>query len=89
MILSSKADEIVSLFQELGFERKHNKVGEDFSSNRVSDENGFHIDIVQAALPQDLTSIRMNVDNFDEVRDLLLAKGFKTTEPDARNTGTS
>ena len=89
LILSQDADNIVALFEELGFEKHHNKTGEDFSSNRMKDANGFHIDVVKAAVPQDMTSIRMNVDNYDEVYELLASRGFKSTEAEARNTGTS
>ena len=89
LIISQDADNIVALFEELGFEKRHNKVGEDFSSNRMKDANGFHVDVVKAHVLQDMTSIRMNVDSFDEVYELLTAKGFKSTEAEARNTGTS
>lgn len=55
----------------------------------MKDSEGNHIDIVKADVPQDMVSIRMNVDNYDEVRGLLTAKGFTSTEADARNTGSS
>jgi hypothetical protein len=89
LILSQDAESIVALFEELGFEKRHNKTGEDFSSNRMKDANGFHVDVTKVAVPQDITSIRMNVDNFDEAYELLTAKGFKGTEAEARNTGSS
>lgn len=89
LILSKEADSIIALFEELGFEKRHNKVGEDFSSNRMRDANGFHVDVTKAAVPQDITSIRMNVDSFDEAYQLLTAHGFKGTEDQARDTGTS
>ena len=88
-IATAHPDEAVSLFEELGFEKRHNKTGEDFSSNRMKDTNGFHVDVVKAAVPQDMMSIRMNVDSFDEAYELLTAKGFKSTEAEARNTGSS
>ena len=90
LIISKDAEKIVALFEELGFEKHHNKQGDDFSSNRMKDANGFHVDIVQAAAPQDMTSIRMNVDSFDEAFKLLSAHGFQGTEGgDARDTGSS
>ncbi len=89
IILSKDAESIVALFEDLGFEKRHNKTGEDFSSNRMKDSNGFHVDVVKAPVPQDMTSIRMNVDNFDEVYEIFSAHGFKGTETEARNTGTS
>ena len=90
LIISKDAENIVKLFEELGFEKRHNKTGDDFSSNRMKDENGFHVDVVEAATPQDIISIRMNVDSFDEVYQLLSAHGFKGTEGgQPRDTGTS
>lgn len=89
LILSKDAESIISLFEELGFEKKHNKEGGDFSSNRMQDANGFHVDVTEVNVPKDMTSIRMNVDNFDEAYELLTARGFTTSEPEARNTGTS
>jgi hypothetical protein len=89
MIITNDAEKNVALFEELGFEKRHNKTGEDFSSNRMKDANGFHIDVVKAEVPQDMTSIRMNVDNFNEAYELLTAKGFISTEAEARNTGSS
>ena len=90
LVLSKDAKNIVELMEELGFERRHNKTGEDFSSNRMKDANGFHIDVVEAATPQDITSIRMNVDDFDEAYNILAARGFKGTEGgEARDTGSS
>lgn len=90
LILSKDAGEIVKLFEELGFEKRHGKKGADFSSNRMKDENGFHVDVTQAATPQDITSIRMNVDSFDEAYQLLSAHGFKGVRGEkARDTGSS
>ena len=89
LIITKDAENSVALFEELGFEKRHNKTGEDFSSNRMKDANGFHVDIVKAEVPQAITSIRMNVDNYDEVYQLLTSRGFKGTEAEARNTGSS
>ena len=90
MIISKDAENIVRLFEELGFEKRHNKEGDDFSSNRMKDANGFHVDVVAAAAPQDITSIRMNVDSFDTAFKILTDHGFKGTEGgQARDTGSS
>ena len=48
LIITKDAENSVALFEELGFEKRHNKTGEDFSSNRMKDANGFHIDVVKA-----------------------------------------
>jgi hypothetical protein len=90
LILSKDAKDIVRLFEEMGFEKRHNKTGADFSSNRMRHEGGFHVDVVEAATPQDITTIRMNVSDFDEAYNMLAARGFKGTEgSEGRDTGTS
>ena len=81
MILSKNADEIIRLFEELGFERRHkvdNIDGRDISSVRMEDANGFHVDIAQVeSMQKDMTTMRMNVRDFDEVYEFLKAQGFK------------
>lgn len=79
IIVTSKSDDIVALFEELGFEKRHhNEEVEDRHSYRLKDANGFHIDVVQNdEATQDHTIIRMNVDNFNEAHDILAAHGFK------------
>ena len=81
MILSPKADEAIMLFEELGFEKKHAPVVEtgkgQVRSIRMKNADGFHIDIADVkSMPQDMTIIRMNVDDFDEAYDMLEKKGF-------------
>ena len=81
MILSKNADEIISLFEELGFERRHqvdNIDDKDISSIRMKDTNGFYLDVARVeSLPRDMTTMRMNVSDFDEAYELLKAHGFK------------
>ncbi len=45
----------------------------------MKDENGFYIDISQANVGQmqDVITIRMNVDDFDEAYQLLISHGFR------------
>ena len=86
MILSKNADEIVKLFEELGFER-HHKVddidGKDISSVRMTDANGFHVDIARVeSLPRDMTTMRMNVSDYEEAYEFLKARGFKNARGD-------
>ena len=80
MIVSPKGDEIVALFESLGFEKRHEVINVDgFDTNnvRMKDANGFYVDVATAPmLPQDMPLIRMNVDNFDEAYELLISKGF-------------
>lgn len=81
-IITKNAEPLVKLFEELGFEKRHNKedIGEmNVTGIRMKDANGFYLDIseVDSPAPQDLVSIRMNVDDFDEAYQMLTAKGFK------------
>ncbi|WP_295151608.1 hypothetical protein [uncultured Ruminococcus sp.] len=86
MIMTPKADDVIRLFEELGFEKRHVKTGlndEGITNVRMRDANGFHVDISAVdRLPQDMTSIRMNVDSFEEAEQLLTAKGFTNIQGD-------
>ena len=45
LIASGKQEDYIELFQELGFEKRHNKVSgvsEDISTVRMKDASGFH-----------------------------------------------
>ena len=78
-ILSPNAEEVVALFEELGFESAHTM---DVIDGRVINYDlklgeDFRVDVAQSdKMPQDLTAIRMNVRDFDEAYDFLLSKGF-------------
>ena len=85
-IITSESESVVKLFEELGFEKKHNPVVDTVvnaeenavSRIRMKDDNGFHVDIVEIkSVPQTITGIRINVDNFEEAYDLLTEHGFK------------
>ncbi len=92
MIITKDSESAIALFEALGFERRHKKDGflEDVSSVRMKDSNGFHVDVVQAPVPQDIMTIRMNVDDFDEARALLTAHGFKSmNDKEPTETGSS
>ena len=88
MILTKEADAEanIQLFEELGFERRHNKINEmevAFDEVRMKDENGFHVDIVSGKrnmLERDLTIIRINVDDFDEAAERLLSRGYRESK---------
>lgn len=80
-IVTGKAEEAIELFEALGFVRRHAPVldagDKTITRVRMKDGNGFYVDITQAdMLPRDMTVIRMNVDDFDEAYDLLVAHGF-------------
>jgi len=86
LIVSAHSDDLIKLFEELGFEVRHEKKELDSVAGRdvrMRDANGNHVDIVQVdQMPQDLTQIRMNVDDFKEAYDLLAGRGFKSTRND-------
>ena len=82
-IITKDAEALVKLFEQLGFEKRHQQegIGElDVKGIRLKDANGFNLDISQPdTLPtgHDLVAIRMNVDDFDEAYQLLVKNGFK------------
>ena len=81
-IITKDAEPIVKLFEELGFEKRHNPdgIGDlNVEGIRMKDANGFYLDISmpKVDLPQDVTVIRMNVDDFDEAYKMLTERGFK------------
>lgn len=81
LIVTSRQAEYQKLFEELGFEARHNKtsgVSEAINTVRMKDANGFHIDITFVEdNKQDMTIIRMNVDDLEEACQLLSDRGFK------------
>jgi adenylate cyclase class IV len=83
LIVTTDPENTIKLFEELGFERRHTKDDledrEDIVGVRMKDANGFHVDIVHTdRAKQDMVTIRMNVDNFDEAREMLEKRGFKS-----------
>ena len=93
LIVTTKADDAVRLFEELGFEKRHNKVSgvsEDINTVRMKDSNGFHVDVTNVVkLERDMTIIRMNVDNPEEAYALLTAHGFKAVDGSTSLTSSS
>jgi len=86
LIVTAHSDDLIRLFEELGFEVRHEKKDLDSAASRdvrMRDANGNHVDIVQVdQMPRDLAEIRMNVDNFEQAYDLLTAHGFRSTRTD-------
>lgn len=93
LIVTTKADDAIKLFEELGFEKRHNKVSgvsEDINTVRMKDSNGFHVDITKVGkLDRDMTIIRMNVDDLDEAYTLLTTHGFKAVDGSTSLTNSS
>lgn len=80
IIVTSNFDEVVSLFEALGFEKKHAPVTDtgkrDVRSFRMKHPEGYHVDVADVNdIGRDMTYIRMNVDNFDEAYDIFMAQG--------------
>lgn len=80
LIITSKGAETVKLFEDLGFEKRHtneNLDNKDITNVTLKNPDGFQVDVANAPnIKQDITIIRMNVDNFDEAYEFLTAKGF-------------
>ena len=92
-IIVKEAQPVVELFEELGFVQTHNKAENndvEFSAHRMKDENGFHVDVVEVpVIPQTYTSIRINVDNYDEAYEFFMSKGFRQAKGFAPSTTAS
>ena len=86
LIVTKNAEPVISLFEELGFERRHVKEGiskNGATDTRMKDANGFYVDITQG--DGEWTMIRMNVDNLEEAVEFLEARGFHKARHDAAN----
>ena len=82
LIITTDQENTIKIFEELGFERHHTKDDlegrADIVGVRMKDANGFYVDIVHTdRTKQDRITIRMNVDNFDEAREVLEKHGFR------------
>ena len=82
-IATTQVEDTIKAFEALGFERRHTKEGIEIADRddtviRMKDANGFCVDIVKSGkTKQDMMTIRMNVDDFDEAREMLESRGFK------------
>ena len=90
MIASKNAEEIVKLFEELGFEKRHTPTvtagpGTAFVT-RMKYEDSFPVDILapeDVDFLKDITGIRINVDDFDEAYNFFTAHGFQIAPGDS------
>jgi len=88
IIVSKSAEDVVKVFEDLGFEKSHAPVTTtelgDVQSYRMKNADGFHVDVSNALqdTERDYTLIRMNVDNFEEAYDILIKHGFTNTRGD-------
>ena len=83
-IITKDAAPVIALFEALGFQQTHIKaenVDVEFSSHRMKDANGNHVDVVEVPMiPQTYTAIRINVDNFEEAYDFFMSRGFRESK---------
>ena len=96
LIVTKNAEETIALFEALGFERRHTKTGinGNISSVRMrytaEDGKVFHVDVTSAPVPQDITTIRMNIRDFDEAYKMLEDRGFRNAQGEkVTDTGSS
>ncbi|SET97883.1 hypothetical protein SAMN04487771_10906 [[Clostridium] aminophilum] len=90
-IITKNAEPLMKLFQELGFEKRHDQegIGElNVEGIRMKNDDGFYLDISipetlpaaakeEKLLPHDMVVIRMNVDDFDAAYQVLEKQGFR------------
>ena len=84
LIITKDPEPTIQLFEELGFKRRHTKEGigiHGVTDVRMKNDEGFHLDIAQG--DGEWTMIRMNVRDFDETIDFLLAHGFRRARHEA------
>ena len=87
LIVTKDAEATIALFEAMGFERRHMKTGindKDITSVRMryTGEDGkvFHVDVTSAPVERDITTIRMNIRDFDEAYKFLEEKGFQNAQ---------
>lgn len=88
VVMTPDSENVLNLFSDLGFETAHRPVGkadgEDIPIFCMKHKDGFKVDVIDNKhVPRDITSIRINVDNYEEARGILVAHGFKELYPDA------
>lgn len=86
LIVTKDAETVVKTFEALGFERSHIKEDIEGGQNTnfaMKDANGNCINIASSEhVPQDLMSININVDDFDEAYEFFTSHGFRNTRGD-------
>ncbi|MCR5687432.1 MAG: hypothetical protein K6G58_05370 [Lachnospiraceae bacterium] len=82
LIMSAAADDVIGVFEDLGFKKTHAPVTDTgdmiYQTIRMKHEGGYHVDVADVPdIGEDRTCMRMNVDDFQEAYDLLISRGFK------------
>ena len=80
IIVTKDQESVVMTFEALGFEKRHTKTDIEGGANAaiaMKDANGNRVVVSNADnMPQDMTCIAINVDNFQEAYDFFIGKGF-------------
>lgn len=80
VILTNSSQEVLKVFEDLGFERHHTKtvISDDNATGfNLKYDDKFRVDVAQVdRFPKDMTVIRMNVDDFQEAYKFLTDRGF-------------
>lgn len=80
LIVTRDAEAAMKVFEDLGFERRHTKTDIEGGANTnfaMKDANDNRVNIASSeTIPQDLLAININVDDFQEAYDFLIAHGF-------------
>jgi hypothetical protein len=93
LIVTKDPDAVIKTFEDLGFEKRHTKKDVEGGENVtvvMKDANGNRVNVAKAdGIPQDMTLISINVDNFQEAYDFFIGKGFINPRGEGRVTDTS
>ena len=80
LIVTKDQENVVALFEALGFEKRHTKKDIEGGANvgiAMKDANGNRISIASSSKDRpDITGIQINVDNFQEAYDFFIGQGF-------------
>jgi hypothetical protein len=80
LIVTKDQESVIKTFEALGFEKRHTKTDVEGGKNVtvvMKDANGNRVHVTKGEnLPQDMTIISINVDNFQEAYDFFIGKGF-------------
>jgi hypothetical protein len=94
LIVTKDPESVIATFEALGFEKRHTKTDIEGGANvgvAMKDAAGNRVVVASADnMPQDLTGIAINVDNFEEAYDFFIGKGFVDLRGGkVRDTGSS
>lgn len=94
LIVTRDPESAIKLFEDMGFERRHTKKDIEDGANTsfaMKDANGNRINIASSeTIPRDISAVTINVDDFRETYDFLIAHGFTDPRGDkVTETGSS